>query len=130
MTSRDYSTVLYLFLYNVDAGDATEPGLETVMNGRGNSAFSDKTEYNGVGVADFRPGSPFPPIAHGHGSTDRVLAQNPRRAVDRDDGVDGDGGADPGLQLTWKQRLKHFTWTWFTMTMATGGIANVLYSGM
>lgn len=32
-------------------------------------------------------------------------------------------------QLTWKQRIRHFTWTWFTMTMATGGIANVLYTG-
>lgn len=32
--------------------------------------------------------------------------------------------------LSWKQRLKHVTWAWFTLTMATGGIANVLYSGM
>ncbi|KAI5360657.1 Putative transporter protein SLAC1/Mae1/ Ssu1/TehA [Septoria linicola] len=30
-------------------------------------------------------------------------------------------------ELHFKQRIKHFTWTWFTMTMATGGIANVLY---
>merc|ERR1711977_34040 len=31
-------------------------------------------------------------------------------------------------KLNFKQRMWHFTWTWFTMTMATGGIANVLYS--
>jgi hypothetical protein len=31
-------------------------------------------------------------------------------------------------KLSFKQRMAHFTWTWFTMTMATGGIANVLYS--
>lgn len=31
--------------------------------------------------------------------------------------------------LSWKQRLKHVTWAWFTLTMATGGISNVLYSG-
>ncbi|KAF2097117.1 C4-dicarboxylate transporter/malic acid transport protein, partial [Rhizodiscina lignyota] len=29
--------------------------------------------------------------------------------------------------LKFRERVKHFTWTWFTMTMATGGIANVLY---
>ena len=31
--------------------------------------------------------------------------------------------------LHWKERIRHFTWTFFAMTMATGGIANVLYSG-
>lgn len=31
--------------------------------------------------------------------------------------------------LKWKVRIRHYTWTFFTMTMATGGIANVLYSG-
>ncbi|EME41476.1 hypothetical protein DOTSEDRAFT_135232 [Dothistroma septosporum NZE10] len=31
------------------------------------------------------------------------------------------------VDLHFKERIKHFTWTWFTMTMATGGVANVLY---
>ncbi|KAI4139816.1 MAG: hypothetical protein LQ341_004072 [Variospora aurantia] len=36
---------------------------------------------------------------------------------------------DLGLErLQWNERLKHYTWTFFTMTMATGGIANVLYT--
>ena len=30
--------------------------------------------------------------------------------------------------LTWRQRLRHFTWSFFTLSMATGGIANVIYS--
>jgi hypothetical protein len=30
-------------------------------------------------------------------------------------------------KLAIRERIRHFTWTWFTMTMATGGIANVLY---
>ena len=32
-------------------------------------------------------------------------------------------------KLHWKERIRHYTWTFFTMTMATGGIANVLYEG-
>jgi len=32
--------------------------------------------------------------------------------------------------LPWMKRLKHVTWAWFTLTMATGGISNTLYSGL
>lgn len=31
-------------------------------------------------------------------------------------------------KLSFRERIRHFTWTWFCMTMATGGIANVLYT--
>ncbi|KAL9597338.1 MAG: hypothetical protein Q9219_005204 [cf. Caloplaca sp. 3 TL-2023] len=31
-------------------------------------------------------------------------------------------------RLHWRERIRHYTWTFFTMTMATGGIANVLYT--
>ncbi|KAL5332997.1 voltage-dependent anion channel-domain-containing protein [Aspergillus crustosus] len=30
--------------------------------------------------------------------------------------------------LNWKNRIRHFTWAFFTLTMATGGIANVIYN--
>ncbi|KAL2866828.1 putative C4-dicarboxylate transporter/malic acid transport protein [Aspergillus lucknowensis] len=30
-------------------------------------------------------------------------------------------------KLNWKKRIRHFTWAFFTLTMATGGIANVIY---
>jgi hypothetical protein len=55
---------------------------------------------------------------------------------DGDDGNDGDNGVEEDeaeahkKNLSFRERIRHFTWTWFTMTMATGGIANVLYSGM
>ncbi|KAL8865059.1 MAG: hypothetical protein Q9174_007093, partial [Haloplaca sp. 1 TL-2023] len=36
---------------------------------------------------------------------------------------------DHGLEkLHWRIRIRHFTWNFFSMTMATGGIANVLYT--
>ena len=46
------------------------------------------------------------------------------------DGTLEEGIGREGKMLTWRERIRHFTWTWFTMTMATGQLANVLYTGM
>lgn len=31
--------------------------------------------------------------------------------------------------LPWRRRMKHVTWAWFTISMATGGIANIISAG-
>lgn len=62
----------------------------------------------------------------GEGNRNMNMGEQGRRG----DGVlDGEEGIEGG-KLGFKGRVRHFTWTWFCMTMATGGIANVLYSGM
>ena len=37
--------------------------------------------------------------------------------------------ANSSVMKRLRKRVRHFTWAWFTMVMATGGIANVLFHG-
>ncbi|KAI9669657.1 MAG: hypothetical protein M1831_007353 [Alyxoria varia] len=57
----------------------------------------------------------------------------PSEAINGLDGNPSDGDQQglpphPPLKLGFKDRIRHFTWTWFTLTMATGGIANVIHT--
>lgn len=47
------------------------------------------------------------------------------------DGIAESQGApkDRRTRLPWRERVKHTTWAYFTLTMATGGLANVLHTG-
>lgn len=61
--------------------------------------------------------------------------ENVHRASYRKPDGDMDGATLPhsesgysAKKLTWKKRIRHFTWAFFTLTMATGGIANVIYN--
>ena len=37
-----------------------------------------------------------------------------------------EGGNEKSRKVGFRRRVSYYSWTWFTMTMATGGIANVL----
>ncbi|PLN81201.1 C4-dicarboxylate/malic acid transporter [Aspergillus taichungensis] len=66
-----------------------------------------------------------------HSSSLQTLRQSPCRSgcSDLDAKVHSHSASDwVDNHLSWKKRIRHFTWAYFTLTMATGGIANVLYN--
>ncbi|OJD39920.1 c4-dicarboxylate malic acid transporter [Diplodia corticola] len=72
------------------------------------------------------PHSPFSLSVHW---PDGTCAEN-AMAMQNANKEEGDGleEMEEPLRLSLRERIRHFTWTWFTMTMATGGIANVLHN--
>jgi hypothetical protein len=69
-----------------------------------------------------KPGPPKRHISFARSVAEIFEHYGPSRSPKEEEGE----GIDP-TKLAIRERLRHFTWTWFTMTMATGGIANVLY---
>ena len=53
-----------------------------------------------------------------------------KKELGGNEGASEEEGGAKEKNLSWRDRIRHFTWTWFTMTMATGGLANVINSGM
>jgi len=45
------------------------------------------------------------------------------------DGTNNEHSHSRTETVMWKERVRQFTWTFFTMTMATGGVASVLHTG-
>lgn len=63
--------------------------------------------------------------------TNRGSAASSSLIVDNDDGdQQPDTKATALNKVRFRDRVGCLTWTWFTLTMATGGIANILYSSM
>lgn len=74
------------------------------------------------------------------GSNAREKTEESANDIEGDKGVGAEMGGVEGEKekeevgvggkkaLGFRERIRHFTWTWFCMTMATGGIANVLYT--
>ncbi|OJD10360.1 hypothetical protein ACJ73_09826 [Blastomyces percursus] len=64
------------------------------------------------------------------GAHDATAIGTQLNEVKSDNGANGNNFDDDVaslLELPWKERIRHFTWAFFTLTMATGGLANVLY---
>lgn len=53
-----------------------------------------------------------------------------RRVLDPQSDDSGYSLDQKPMVLSWRKRIKHVTWAYFTITMATGGIANVLSRGL
>lgn len=67
------------------------------------------------------------PVRHGTSPMPLHMRQEARRM---EESKERDNRLADRKHLGFRERVRHFTWTWFTMTMATGGIANVLHTGM
>lgn len=65
-------------------------------------------------------------------ATDRVVLKEKKEesnCLDHDDNLYRTTTDASASVLSWKKRIRHVTWAYFTSTMATGGLANVLYQG-
>lgn len=67
------------------------------------------------------------------GSSPRVINGPVATKNSKVNGIDSTDHAEidssSTINLSWRERVRHFTWAYFTLTMATGGIANALYAG-
>lgn len=95
--------------------------LDTDIEAGGN----DLRRYNSRHHEALRPHFAVPtPLASPGGSPLRTKHDR----AQHDDSAETLHGIVERKMLTWRERIRHFTWTWFTMTMATGQMANVLYA--
>lgn len=53
-----------------------------------------------------------------------MLGKDDRKAKQHEEDVDR-----KAMKGGFRDRVSCYTWTWFTMNMATGGIANILHAG-
>lgn len=101
----------------LSSAKSSTTNLHEQMTWRRPSAASDKDK----GIGYLPPASRQASSAKG----ERHLMEKPS-TEHREDTPDEDTYLET-KKLAIRERIRHFTWTWFTMTMATGGIANVLY---
>ncbi|CAG8955649.1 hypothetical protein HYFRA_00009603 [Hymenoscyphus fraxineus] len=107
-----------------------ENGYESPMVLGSEENFFDQTNgtVNDAGLGDQRQRRP--PYA---GNNRLYTRDEECQTQDRSDGtstvVSAQGDEEEGQRkFGFRDRIGCYTWTWFTMTMATGGIANVLHS--
>lgn len=74
----------------------------------------------------------FPPLPDGHSLPTDIHQELYRISTSRQEPGSLEKrmqSLEKGNQLDWRYRVKHFTWAYYTLSMATGGICNVLWSG-
>lgn len=125
--SHGFSPSTVLHLHPGDEGYRT-PTIEDYerhrMNGNGNSNGKE----HGLGILSdhiihHRP--PYTPTPSNGPHKENVVGY--RHSANTSLGSLGERLLD---KLHWRERVRHYTWTFFTITMATGGVANVLFEGM
>ncbi|KAJ5622081.1 hypothetical protein N7528_005313 [Penicillium herquei] len=60
-------------------------------------------------------------------TTDKFKRESSHCAEPNGEHLDRTTTGSSTARLGWKKRIRHITWAYFTLTMATGGLANVLY---
>lgn len=113
-------------------------GMPRHLRSPGDDGYRTPTIEDSVN-AEANDGFPFPVQRPRSTTTVDAESNNPRFRLTVSDShgekfrATGPGRIDLSeanwpVKLSWKQRIRHITWAFFTLTMATGGIANVLYS--
>lgn len=103
-----------------------EEGYRTPTTGDSREHLTDTSNDNSLHLSTSARGR----VAHS--SALQALRHSPCRSgcSDLDGKIQSPSPSDwVDDHLSWKKRIRHFTWAYFTLTMATGGIANVIYNG-
>ncbi|KAF2871884.1 voltage-dependent anion channel-domain-containing protein [Massariosphaeria phaeospora] len=118
------------------SGHRLQPPAPNAAPNTGSSA-AERLQWRNHPPAETPSQEMSDPFQHNGLQLDKTKTEDPATsASDENDGGGEEGGNGTGVdgdeeqkcKLSWRDRIRHFTWTWFTMTMATGGIANVLYT--
>ncbi|KAF5024823.1 hypothetical protein F66182_3062 [Fusarium sp. NRRL 66182] len=91
------------------------------------------TRRNSVDFTVSPPSPSPPPVEHdchaflNHHNSKTAAAKNPSLLEKGNKDDTPDSQTDSQQRLSFRQRLHHFTWAWFTLPMSTGGLALLIH---